>query len=355
MMSGGAIFLSNNLVELELHGWHNCEHIPSLGLLPSLKSLHIDGFKNVKRMGHKFDPTKSNSPGGVESIKLFPALRELSLNSLLGLEEWIEVDDDDIAAGGKVEIVFPCLEILKIDYCPRLEIYWQMDGFSSHHKLSHLEISQCYKLMDIPSMNGLSSLQLLRIEKCFNLWSISGECLRYLAGLKKLKMGYFCDELEEFPGLSYIHQLNSSLESLILRGWDKVKSLLDQLQHLTALKELTLSNFNGVEAFPEGMGPFSSDLEEFPRLDCILHFHASLKDLTLTGWDKIKFLSDQLQHLTALKSLTLEKFNRVEVLPDWLGNLSSLEELHIKECPNLKKICIKYLVFCLNVNQKFEL
>ncbi|GKV04442.1 hypothetical protein SLEP1_g16594 [Rubroshorea leprosula] len=238
-------------------------------------------------------------------------------------------------------------------------------------------MSGCCKLMAIPSMNGLSSLQFLRIEECFNTRSISGECLRYLVGLKKLEMGYFCDELEEFPGLAHIHQLNSSLESLILRGWDKVKSLPDQLQHLTALKELTLLNFNGVEAFPEGlgkltslqrlhifecrnlkqlfplralksltelrMGPFSSDLEEFPRLDCILCLRASLKDLKLIGWDKIKFLPDQLQHLTALESLALEKFNKVEVLPDWLGNLSSLQGLYIRECPNLKKRCIKYI------------
>ncbi|GLU17968.1 hypothetical protein SLE2022_342970 [Rubroshorea leprosula] len=375
MMSGGAIFLSNNLVELELVGWHNCEHIPSLGLLPSLKFLHIFSFENVKRMGHKFDTTKSNGPGGVEPIKLFPALRELRLGGLESLEEWIEVDDD-LAAGGKVEIVFPCLENLEIGHCPRLEI-WQMGGFSSHHKLSHLEISGCCKLMAIPSMNGLSSLQFWSIEKCFNIRSIPEECLRCLTSLKKLEMGYFCDELEEFPGLSYIHQLNSSLESLILRGWDRVKSLPDQLQHLTALKELTLLNFNGVEAFPEGlgkltslqrlhicecrnlkqlfplralksltmlrMGPFSSDLEEFPRLDCILCLRASLKHLNLIGWDKIKLLPDHLQHLTALKSLRLEKFNKVEVLPDWLGNLSSLRELYIRECPNLKKRCIKYI------------
>ncbi|GLT33393.1 hypothetical protein SLA2020_079890 [Shorea laevis] len=90
MMSGGATFLSNNLVELTLDYWHNCEHIPSLGLLPSLQSLYISGFKNVKRMGHKFDTTKSNSPRGVEPIKLFPALRRLNLYSLVSLEEWIE-------------------------------------------------------------------------------------------------------------------------------------------------------------------------------------------------------------------------------------------------------------------------
>ncbi|GKV04433.1 hypothetical protein SLEP1_g16586 [Rubroshorea leprosula] len=342
MMSGGATFLSSNLVELDLVNWYNCEHIPSLGLLPSLRSLYICNFIIVKRMGHKFDPTKSNSPGGVESIKLFPALRELYLTGLVSLEEWIEVDND-IAAGGKVEIVFPCLEILQIEDCPRLKI-WQMGGFSSYHKLSYMSILE--------------------------------ECVRYLTSLKELEMSY-CYNLEEFPGLTYIHQLNSSLESLILRGWDRVKSLPDQLQHLTALKELTLSNFNQVDAFPEGlgnltslqrlhifkcgnlkhlfplqalkslielrMGPFSSDLEEFPGLDCILHLHASLKDLTLTGWDKIKFLPNQLRHLTALKSLTIEEFNRVEVLPDWLGNLSSLQELRIIKCPSLKKRCIKYI------------
>ncbi|GLT33390.1 hypothetical protein SLA2020_079860 [Shorea laevis] len=375
MMSGGATFLSNNLVRLQLKHWHNCEHIPSLGLLPSLKSLCISSFKNVKRMGHKFDTTKSNSPGGVESIKLFPALRQLELYNLVSLEEWIEVDVD-IAAGGKVESVFPYLEFLEIDYCPQLEI-WQMGGFSSRHKLSHLRISNCNKLMAIPNMNGLSSLQFFSIEKCFNLQGIPEEFLRCLTSLKKLEMGDFFDELEEFPGLSCIHQLNSSLESLILHGWDRVKSLSDQLQHLTALKELTLSNFNQVEAFPEGlgnltslqrlhifkcrnlkhlfplqalkslielrMGPFSSDLEEFPGLDCIIHLHASLKDLKLTGWDKIKFLPNQLRYLTALKSLTIEEFNRVEVLPDWLGNLSSLQYLHIIECPNLKKRCIKYI------------
>ncbi|GLU17945.1 hypothetical protein SLE2022_342830 [Rubroshorea leprosula] len=374
MMSGGATFLSSNLVELDLVNWYNCEHIPSLGLLPSLKSLYICNFTIVKRMGHKFDPTKSKSPGGVESIKLFPALRELYLTGLVSLEEWIEVDDD-VAAGGKVEIVFPCLEILQIEDCPQLKI-WQMGGFSSYHKLSYLYISNCYKLMAIPSMNGLSSLQILRIKSCFNPRSILEECVRYLTSLKELEMSY-CYNLEEFPGLTYIHQLNSSLESLILRGWDRVKSLPDQLQHLTTLKELTLSNFNQVVTFPEGlgnltslqrlhifkcgnlkhlfplqalkslielrMGPFSSDLEEFPGLDCILHLHASLKDLTLTGWDKIKFLPNQLRHLTALKSLTIEEFNRVEVLPDWLGNLSSLQELRIIKCPSLKKRCIKYI------------
>ncbi|GLT33374.1 hypothetical protein SLA2020_079700 [Shorea laevis] len=391
----GATFLSNNLVELNLEAWDNCEHIPSLGLLPSLKYLRIYHFKNVKRMGHKFDATRSNSPRGGESIELFPALRRLTLGYMKILEEWVEVDDDDIAAGGKVEIVFPCLENLEIHNCPRLEI-WQIGGFSSHHKLSSLEISGCDNLRAIPDMDELSSLETfgilncgaltclpsglgssislqdLCISHCINLRSVPEGCLRYITRLKKLEMSPFCEELELFPGLSYIHQLNSSLEDLALYGWDKVKSLPDQLQHLIALKKLILDGFKGVEAFPEGLGnlaslqqlfisdcgnlkhlfplqalrslhslsigPFSLESEEFPTLSCTHHLHASLKFLGLQGWDKVKFLPDQLQHFTALQKLCLENFNRVEVLPDWLGNLSSLRQLHITNCGNLRSM-----------------
>ncbi|GLU17974.1 hypothetical protein SLE2022_343010 [Rubroshorea leprosula] len=432
MTSGGATFLSDNLVELELHDWHNCEHIPSLGLLPCLKSLYIHNFKNVKRMGHKFD-----SPGGEESIKLFPTLRQLTLKNMAILEEWVEVDDDDIAPGGKVEIVFPSLESLKIMGCHKLKT-WLMGGFSSHHKLSSMEICDCDNLMAIPNLdelpsletlaidnchaltclpNGLRScislqnliifyckdltsiqsiassltslelsfcgaltclpselgscisLQYLCISNCINISSIPEECLSNLTSLKKLEMGPFYKELEEFPGLSYIHQLSSSLEDLFLKGWDKLKSLPYQLQDLTALRKLTLEEFNGVEAFPEGLGnlnslqrlsvyycrnlkhlsplqalkslswldmdPFCLELEEFPGLDCIHHLHASLKYLRLGGWEKVKFLPDQLQHLTGLKSLALEGFNGVEVLPNWLGNLTSLRQLWIRNCRNL--------------------
>ncbi|GLT33369.1 hypothetical protein SLA2020_079650 [Shorea laevis] len=432
MMSGGATFLSDNLMELELHDWHNCEHIPSLGLLPCLKSLYIHNFKNVKRMGHEFD-----SPGGEESIKLFPALRQLTLKNMAILEEWVEVDDDDIAAGGKVEIVFPSLESLKIMGCHKLKT-WLMGGFSSHHKLSSLEICDCDNLMAIPNLDELSSLETLAIDNChaltclpnglrscislqnliifyckdltsiqsiassltslelsfcgaltclpselgscislqhlcisncINIRSIPEECLINLTSLKKLEMGPFYKELEEFPGLSYIHQLSSSLEDLFLKGWDKLKSLPYQLQDLTALRKLTLEEFNGVEAFPQGLGNLNSlqqlsvyycrnlkhlsplqalkslswldmdlfclELEEFPGLDCIHHLPASLKHLRLGGWEKVKFLPDQLQHLTGLKSLALEGFNGVEVLPNWLGNLTSLRQLWIRNCRNL--------------------
>ncbi|GKV50684.1 hypothetical protein SLEP1_g57382 [Rubroshorea leprosula] len=424
---------SNLKVELELGDWHNCGHIPSLGLLPGLKSLYIYNFKNVKRMGHKFD-----SPGEVVSIKLFPALRQLTLENMAILEEWVEVDDDDIAARGKVEIVFPSLESLIIKGCLKLET-WLMGGFSSHHKLSSLKIYHCDNLMAIPNLDRLSSLktleigschtltclpnglrscislqklrifyckdltsiqsiassltslelwscgaltslpselgycislQYLRISNCINIRSIPEECLFNLTSLKKLRMGPFYKELEEFPGLSYIHQLSSSLEDLSLKGWDKLKSLPCQLQVLTTLRKLALKEFNGVEVFPKGLGnlnslqrlsisycrnlkhlfplqalkslseleigPFSSELEEFPGFNCIHHLHASLKCLSLRGWDKVKFLPKELGNLTSLEALSLSEFNEVKAFPEGLGNLTSLQELSISYCRNLK-------------------
>ncbi|GLU14911.1 hypothetical protein SLE2022_314520 [Rubroshorea leprosula] len=216
----------------------------------------------------------------------------------------------------------------------------------------------------------LTSLTILDCEK---VRSISEEYLSGLNSLMDVDMGPFWSELEEFPGLGVtsIHHLHASLENLGLAGWDKLKSLPDQLQHLTALKELRIFSFTGVEALPEWlgnlssltslsiyrcnklksipeeclgrltclkelwMGPFWSELEEYPGLSSIHHLHASLKDLTLEGWDKLKSLPHQLRHLTALQQLTISRFNGVEALPEWLGDLSSLQRLKISNCDNL--------------------
>ncbi|GLT32415.1 hypothetical protein SLA2020_070850 [Shorea laevis] len=246
------------------------------------------------------------------------------------------------------------------------------------HQLQHFT---ALKRLSIRNFNGveafpewlgdLSSLVSLSIVSCKNLNRIPEECLGRLTHLKRLEMGPFYSELEEFPGLSSIHHLHASLENLELVGWDKLNSLPDQLQHLTALKELKIVSFTGVEALPEwlgnlssltslnshswkklksipdeclgrltcleslSMGRFWSELEEYPGLSSIHHLHASLKSLTLNGWDKLKSLPRQLRHLTALQELFISGFNGVEALPEWLGDLSSLQELCIADCDNL--------------------
>ncbi|GKV02216.1 hypothetical protein SLEP1_g14675 [Rubroshorea leprosula] len=403
-------FPLKNLLKLQIHNCFECTDIFCLGLLPSLKILDISMAK-VKHMGSKCclnrNKLASSSYGGGESITWFPALKTLTIWSMGSLEEWVEIEG---------VVVFPCLETLFIWSCPMLRT-WSINEFSTHHKLSELRISLCPNLVTLTNMDDLLSLKTLSICSCeklislprglgscislqrLDIWncpnlisiaedirrlhsltsltilhcgslrSISEECLGCFTSLKELEMGPFWSELEEFPGLSSIHHLHASLEVLEIRGWNKLKSVPHQLQHLTALKKLKMYGFNE-EALPEWlgdlsslaslsiqsfnklkclgrltylkqleMGPFCQELEEFPFPE--LSSVASLERLSLRGWDKLKSLPHQLQHLTALKQLAIIRFSGVEALPEWLGNLTSLQQLGIYYCPNLTHLPVE--------------
>ncbi|GLU14989.1 hypothetical protein SLE2022_315190 [Rubroshorea leprosula] len=134
------------------------------------------------------------------------------------------------------------LEELIIESCPMLKTC-SMNGFSSHHRLLCLTIMECPKLMVITSLNGLTSLKMLKLSdcdgltclptglgSCISLWwlyiyhckelrSIPEEWLCRLTCSKKLQIGGFWLKFEEFPRLSSIHHLCASLEELRLEGW----------------------------------------------------------------------------------------------------------------------------------------
>ncbi|GKV48800.1 hypothetical protein SLEP1_g55592 [Rubroshorea leprosula] len=310
--SSGSSFLLYNMVELLLINCNECTCTLSFGLLPSLKVLYIERMENVRRMVHKLQP------GGAESIRLFLALKTLTVCHMKRLEEWVEVVED-ATTGGQGVVVFPCLKKLLIYECPLLKT-WSMGGFSSHHKRSErLGIDSCTNLISNPEDIGkLHSLNVLSIMDCKNLRSIPGEWLASLTCLKRLHLGPFWSELEDFPGLTSLHQLHASLEELALYGWDKLESLPHQLQHLTTLKELKLWDFNGPEALPEWLGDLS----------CLHRLH-------IRNCSNLTHLPHQLRHLIALKELCLSDLNGLDALPEWLGYLSSLYRLEIGNCSNL--------------------
>ncbi|GLT45526.1 hypothetical protein SLA2020_193520 [Shorea laevis] len=303
-----------NLRSLAIDGYKG-ENFPSwldLGLLPSLQVLIINGMEKVKCMGSKFylnrSNTASSSRGG---IPLFPALKELCMHNMNSLEVWAEIED---------MVVFPRLEILQMRSCPSLKT-WTMGGFSSQHKLSDLHISFCQKLMAIPNIDGLLSLKRLSIYSCENLICLPsglGTCI----SLQSLFIWYCSSLISIVEDIGRWH----SLTDLAVSHCEKLVSFPEEcLGHLTHLKMLN-------------MGPFYSELEEFPGLTSIHHLHASLETLELYGWDKLKSLPHQLQHLTTLKKLELRAFHGLEALPEGLGNLSSLATLSIEYCNKLKSI-----------------
>ena len=102
--------------------------------------------------------------------------------------------------------------------------------------------------------------------------------------------------------------------------------------NLSQLRELNIGAFSKeLEAFPAGL------VNSFQHLN----LSGSLESLWISGWDKLKSVPHQLQHLTALKSLVIWGFNGEEfeeALPNWLANLSSLRRLEIVCCKNLKHL-----------------
>ncbi|GLU15070.1 hypothetical protein SLE2022_315970 [Rubroshorea leprosula] len=345
----------NNLLTLKLYYCNECVEILSLGFIPKLEYLEIEGLSKVKRMGSKFCLDGSNMTssccGDKKSIILFPALKRLNMWAMEILEEWAEIEGTTI---------FPCLEYLDVENCPKLET-WSMSGFSSHHKLSKAVIDDCPNLVTLPSMERLLSLESLSLAKFVSLPSGLGSCssLKYLR-LELCFMSSLTLSMKEMislrtleiigcEGLVCVPELESciSLEELTISECYNLISISEDVGRSCSLTSLGITGCENLRSIPEGwlgrntrleeliIGPFWSELEEYPGLTSIHQLHASLKSLTLYGWDKLKSLPHQLRHLTALKELTLSEFNGLEALPEWLGDLSSLHRLEILQCSNL--------------------
>nr|TKR78973.1 hypothetical protein D5086_0000278730 [Populus alba] len=370
----------DNLTVLRLNGCSKLRQLPTLGCLPHLKILKMSRMPNVKCIGNEF----YSSSSGSEAV-LFPALKELSLSLMDGLEEWM-------VPGGEGDQVFPCLERLSIFVCGKLrsicglsslvkfeidvcdELRYLSGEFHGFTSLRVLNIWSCPKLASIPSVQHCTALVELNIQQCPELISIPGD-FRELNSLKKLtvigcKLGALpsglqcCASLErldirgwsELIHISGLQEL-SSLRRLVIRGCYKLISIdWHGLRQLLSLVDLVITTCPSLSDIPEedwlggltqleglGIGGFSEEMEAFPAgvLNSIQHLNlsGSLKSLGIHGWDTLKRVSHQLQHLTALETLSIGDFNGEEfeeALPEWLANLSSLQSLKIYNCKNLK-------------------
>ncbi|KAI9397318.1 hypothetical protein POPTR_003G025904v4 [Populus trichocarpa] len=328
----------NNLTVLTLNGCSKSRQLPTLGCLPRLKILHITGMPSVKCIGNEF-----YSSSGSAAV-LFLALKELTLSSMDGLEEWM-------VPGGEGDQVFPCLEKLCIEGCGKLksipichpsslvqfvirkcdELRYLCGEFHGITSLRILMIINCEKLASIPSVQHSAALVELIIWNCPELISIPGDFRELKYSLKKLfiyrcKMGALpsglqcCDELISFDWHA-LRQLRSLVQLEI--SWCRSLSHFpeeDCLGGFTQLKELSIGGYSEkLEAFPAGV------------LNSIQHLNLR--------WDKLKSVPHELQHLTALESLWICDFRGEEfeeALPEWLANLSSLRSLWIWDCKNLK-------------------
>ncbi|XP_004306155.1 PREDICTED: putative disease resistance protein RGA3-like [Fragaria vesca subsp. vesca] len=352
----------NNLKKLVLTGCLKCGEL-SIGHLPFLRDVEINGMDNLKRFGSEiygydlvYDATREK-----ETIVLFPALKTLKIFDCRGLIEWMEAPTTTTT---KVE-VFPCLEELTIVNCPSI-------GFIripySTVSLRELRIQSCHALSSIGQLDHCTSLQELRIGSCNALSSIGLTSSQGLPSLRKLIIT-FCGGLSTLPSgienctsLELLHvfgcknlatisftRVLPSLRKLGVLYCDNLSCLAvreyrPSFQELNpCLEKLTISFCKGLQSLPDfrsftslrdlRLGPFWENLDSFPDFQVQSQ---QLVSLELNGWPKLKSLPQQVQHLTSLTRLAIWFFKGVETLPEWLGNLASLVELRIQDCEILK-------------------
>ncbi|KAH0992589.1 hypothetical protein GBA52_004072 [Prunus armeniaca] len=245
------------LVSLEELTLKNC---PSLEFIPI--TTQSQGMPCLRILKIEYCKKLSSWPSGLEYctslqglvIEKCQNLRHLPVD---GLQALISLEGLYIMNCTNLEAI-PRLDNLT-SLC---ELYiWGCDGLTSLPRglqsctsLRHLGIGECHNQADVDDISRLQSLYNLQIFDCRKLKYLpTGLCS--LTSLEYLTIGKFWEELDSFPDF----ELPSQIRWLKISGWPKLKSLPQQIQHLTTcLEDLRIDSFDSMEALPEWLGNLTS-------------------------------------------------------------------------------------------------
>nr|XP_023914745.1 putative disease resistance protein RGA1 [Quercus suber] len=250
-MSVEALEPNQNLKSLELKGYRGVKYPSWLSLLKNLVSLKLVSMKNSQDVLplHQFPSLKTlhlaDAPSleyvslVSESFKLLP-LESLEIRDCPNLKEWwkrrsdsIEEDEDDADNYGEISTITA-----------------KNHSLLSFSRLSNLDISGCPKLSSMPLFPYLERLYLrysnLRpLERTISMGMIStgsqeNPTAAAVAESTSSAPSYSSSTLAaSFTPLSKL----KSLDIIMIEGSDG--HVLQSIQHLTALEEFRLYNYNG--------------------------------------------------------------------------------------------------------------
>ncbi|KAL3497625.1 hypothetical protein ACH5RR_040357 [Cinchona calisaya] len=263
--NSSAIKLFPLLEELHLNDLPKLALVPNLGDLKCLRRLSIDGCENLICL-----PISK----GLKSLQKLIIVGCPNLTSLFS-----DYSDERLQGFGSIESI-------QLVCCPNLVGVPEIHSLQS---LRQLTIITCDRLLaSWTRLETLTSLEDLTIYSCTHFWPTD---LQALSNLTSLKIGSYDDDdepLDYFPwhdpksgsgtsssssggSSSSINIISNkcfvSLTSLDLRGWRKLKSLPEQIQYISALRDLTIRKFDGLEVLPEWLGNISC-LQRLKIWDC---------------------------------------------------------------------------------------
>ncbi|RYR23813.1 hypothetical protein Ahy_B02g057308 [Arachis hypogaea] len=298
----------NNMTSVTLASCKNCCMLPSLGQLPSLKSLRIEGFDQLKRIGDEF--YKSDSDHHSSPTAPFPSLVTLEFHKMPCWEEWHVPDPE----------AFPRLRTLEIVDCPMLNVSKVEMGEDDEERCDEMvgggdalsiRPSQSFNATTI---NHLCCLQELCIAGCLSIVSFLGNCLP--KSLQRLEI--WCCPKFEFPKQQ---QHNYDLVELqIVFSCDSLTSF--SLDAFPNLKNLQIEWCRNLE---------SVSMSEAP--------HAALEEVTIIDCSKLVTFAGEGLAAPNLTHLQVRWCEKLEALPrDMKSLLPSLLSLQIYGCPNICRL-----------------
>ncbi|KAK9933151.1 hypothetical protein M0R45_020356 [Rubus argutus] len=358
-----------NLTDIRLVWCCNCERVPTLGHLPNLRHLEINGMSNLKCLGAEFygynDDAGGTSTQTIE-MSIFPALKTLYIRKCHQLIEWMEAP---MMSNGRKILVFPVLEELSLGDCPalrnapshfpclkELEIY----GMGNKMPIENIVSTQLTTLtvVGIYRMKGLTcvpegmfknkNLTSLKISQCDDLTCIAPNVFGCCTSLRSL----IITDCKKVRDLAYGQDTIPLLEELYVQRCPSGE-LIQITPGMESLQQVTINDCGGLSSLPNGL-QFCSSLEELCVSRCplltsisITQGMPSLRELVIDDCGGLSSLPNELQFCTSLEELCVSRCPLLTSIPITQG-MPSLRELVIEYCGGLSSLpsglnCCTYL------------
>nr|XP_043639549.1 putative disease resistance RPP13-like protein 1 [Erigeron canadensis] len=222
------------LTDVSINNCRNCEFLPPFGQLPSLKKLYVGNMGDVKEVGSLFLGTG----------RAFPSLEILQFFDMPMWEVWS-------INGCALDAVFPCLETLHIEKCPKL-VQVSREALPSLRVLSIVKCDYVLLKSVVCVASSVTKLSIGRIsgQEEEDVQEEEEEDLTLWGGFGSEQEE---EDVQRFP--TSLLPLSSSLTSLSLIGFKKMESISEGLQRLTSLQQLFIIGCPQIQDLPEKLLP----------------------------------------------------------------------------------------------------
>ncbi|XP_049379214.1 putative disease resistance RPP13-like protein 1 [Solanum stenotomum] len=307
------------LEKLSLCYCKDCDSLPALGQLRSLKFLSIREMHGITEVTEEFF-------GSWSFKKPFNSLEKLEFEDMPEWKQW------HVLGNGE----FPALEKLSIQNCPKL-IGKLPENLSS---LTELIISRC-PVLNLETPIKLSNLQIFDVDDSpvFDDSELFGSQLEGMKQIKGLYIGD-CNSLTSFP----FSILPNTLKEIGIFRCQKLKleapvgDMISSSSCNMFLEKLTLCGFDTfIDDISPELVPRARKLDVFSSQNLTKFFIPTATDsLSIWNCKNLEKLSGACGG-TQMTHLRIIRCSKLKWLPEHMPELlPSLKELHLSYCPEIE-------------------